>query len=195
MANASEQQQLEGFESLLEEVRRQLTYAQIHFSIWEQLWPTEENVDIINAYRGFFLPTRDANLDLFFITISNVVSNDPRAPSLYRLLSMIDNYPGLAPNIIDIQLLRNRLKAQKNLLKRIKGFRNKRAAHWGTEVSEQIGPVRFGESREVLKELQNIFNEISYAHGNQTWIFKPTEHRDASRVIDNLRRIFGKPKL
>ena len=56
---------LDEFKSLLNAVRLQLLDAQMHFDIWEELWPTQEKVDIINAYKGFFLPTRDAHLDRF----------------------------------------------------------------------------------------------------------------------------------
>jgi hypothetical protein len=184
----SKKEQLSEFELLLEEVRKQLLDAQIHFDIGEQLWPTAENVDVLNAYKGFFLPTRNAHFDRFCIKISNVVSNDRRAPSFYRLLNMISSDPSLAPSI-NTRLLPTQLKAQKNLLETIQGFRDKRAAHWDTGVSEQIDPVKFGESHDMLKKLQDIFNEISGAHGNQIWVFKPMEHRDAARVLSNLRRI------
>lgn len=137
MTLSTEKQQVKEFESLLDEVRKQLLDAQIHFDIWEQLWPTEENVHIINVYRGFFQPTRIAHLDRFFIKASNVMSNDPTSPSFYRVLNMIRKDVNLAPGI-ELRALRNRLKKQKNLIERIRQYRNKRAAHWDTEVTGRL---------------------------------------------------------
>jgi len=106
---SSEEQRLTEFKLLLGEVRKQLIDAQSHFDIWEQLWPTEENVRVINTFRGFFMPTRNAHLDRFFIKVSNVVSNRRTSPSFYRLLTMLSVAPSLAPGI-NIRSLRSRLK-------------------------------------------------------------------------------------
>lgn len=43
----------EEFENVFEILRKQLFDASVHFYISEQLWPTEEVVDIINRYKGF----------------------------------------------------------------------------------------------------------------------------------------------
>jgi hypothetical protein len=56
-------QQTAEFKSLLEELRKQLLDASIYFDIWEQLWPTTQVVDVINRYKGLFMPTRKAILD------------------------------------------------------------------------------------------------------------------------------------
>ncbi len=188
MDTASQQESAKEFRLLLDEARRQLQDAQTHFDIWVELWPTEQNVKVINAYRGFFIPARKAHLDEFFIKVSNVVSNDHRAPSLYRLLDMVDRMPSLAPGL-NLPSLRDRLKKQKGLLRRIKRYRNKRAAHWDTDLSKPTEPVQLGESKEMLKELQDMFNEISSAHtGGQVWVFTILEHRDTYRLLDRLRQ-------
>ena len=51
--------------SVLEELRRPLLDASMHFEIWEGLWPTKQVVDVINRYKGFFMPTRKAILTKF----------------------------------------------------------------------------------------------------------------------------------
>ena len=180
---AVDKEQVADFRSLLEELRKQLLEACVHFDIWEQLWPTEEVVSVINQYRGFFIPARIAHLNQFFIKVCNVLSNDPKSPSLYRVLSMIGRNPELAPNI-DARKVKSRLRKHKDVLEGIKQYRDTKSAHWDMSISDAEKPVLFGESREMLKELQKIFNEIYRSHtGNRRWSFKPLEHDDASRLL------------
>lgn len=176
------------FELLLENVRRQLLEAQLHFDIWAQLQPTKENVDVIEAYRGFFLPSQNAHIDRFYIKISSVVSSDRREPSLHRLLRMLDRDPGLAPGI-DVRSLRTGLGKQRALLERITDYRRKRAAHWDTGNSESLDPARVGEIQQLLAEMESIFNQIHRAHtGHEVWSFEVVEHDDATRMLDRLRK-------
>jgi hypothetical protein len=175
------------FELLLEEVRRQLLEAHTHFDIWEQLLPTKEKVDVIEAYRGFFLPSLNAHIDRFYIKVSNVVSSDSRQPSLYRLLKMLTCNPALAPGI-DVRNLRTRLGRQKGLLKRIDDYRDRRAAHWDMDNSEPLDPGQVSEIQHLLREMGGIFNEIHRAHtGHEVWSFRLMEHGDTSRMLSKLR--------
>ena len=158
--NTIDEEEVREFESLFEELRKQLLDASIHFDIWEQLWPTEQVVDVINQYKGFFLPTRNAHLSQFFIKVCNVLSNDLKSPSLYRVLSVIGKNPSLASGISTRTI--NRLKKHKDVLKGIEQYRNTKAAHWGTNILEPQKPVLFGKSQQMLKELHSIFNELKY---------------------------------
>ena len=60
----------EEFENAFADLRKQLLDASVHLDIWERLQPTEEVVDIIRQYKGFFLPTSNAHIDQFIIKIS-----------------------------------------------------------------------------------------------------------------------------
>jgi adenosyl cobinamide kinase/adenosyl cobinamide phosphate guanylyltransferase len=183
--NAKDEEQEAEFRSLLEKLRQQLLAASVHFDVWVQLFPTTQVVDVINQYKGFFQPTREAHLDQFFIKVSNVVSNDPRSPSFHRIFKMLDNNPALASGV-DVQLLRKRLEQHKEVLERIKKHRNKRAAHWDTQEQVQRKPVLLGESKRMLEELQGIFNEISGAHSKNVWSFKYSEQSDSSSLLNVL---------
>ena len=174
------------FNSLLEELRKQLLEACIHFDIWEQLWPTEEAVGVINQYKGFFQPTREAHLDRFFIKVLNVVSNDARSPSFHRIFKMLDNNPALASGV-DVRSLRKRLKQHKDVLRRIKDYRDTRAAHWDTQLVAEPKPVLFGDSKRMLEELQNIFNKISGAHSGNVWSFKYSQQSNATGLLNALK--------
>ena len=184
--DTTDEEQTKEFKSLLENLRKQLLDACIHFDIWVQLFPTAQIVDVINQYFGFFQPTREAHLDRFFIKVSNVVSNDPKSPSFYRIFKMLDNSPTLASEV-NVRSLRNRLKQHKEVLKRIEEYRNKRVAHWDTQEQAQRKPVLFGDSKRMLEELQDIFNEISSAHSGEEWSFKYSQHSNTSRLLNVLK--------
>jgi len=185
MRITDEKQVLE-FESLLEELRKQLLDACVHFDIWVQLFPTAQVVDVINQYVGFFQPTREAHRDRFFIKVSNVTSSDPKSSSFYRILKMLDNNPALASGV-NVRSLRKRLKQHKKVLEAIKDYRDTRGAHWDTQVRAQRKPVLFGESRRMLNELQDMFNEICGAHSGNVWSFKYSQQDNTASLLNTLK--------
>ena len=187
--NRDDEPQTKEFRSLLEELRKQLLDASMYFDIWEQIWPTAQVVDIINRYKGFFQPTRKALFDQFCIRICNVISNDRRLPSFHKIFKMLDTNPNLALEI-DVRSLRKRLKQHRAVLTAINDYRNTKAAHW--DITNQIAerkPVLFGDSRRMLKELQDIFNEICGAATNGEWSFKPVEHGDTDSLLNHLKEL------
>lgn len=184
--------QITEFKCLLEELRKQLLDASMHFEIWEGLWPTEQIVDVINQFKGFFLPTRNAHIDRFYIKVCNIVSNRSSQPSFYRVFSMLNKNATLAP-ALDVRLLKKRLKSHKKTLSAIEQYRNSRGAHWDTEIPTQRKPILFGDCRRMLEELQNIFNEISGASTKNVWSFKPLQHDDTSRLLNELKIRHYKP--
>lgn len=160
----------------------------MHFEIWEELWPTNQVVDVINRYKGFFLPTRNAHLDRFIIKVSNVVSNDSRSPSFYRAFRMVAGNPDLAPSI-DVRPLRKRLSQHKKVLNSISNYRNTKAAHWDTTQVAIRKPVLFGDSKRMMKDLQNIFNEICGAATNGVWSFNVVQHGDTATLLSHLNEL------
>jgi hypothetical protein len=185
--DVADNEQTAEFRSLLEEIRKQLLDACIHFDIWEQLWPTKEAVSVINQYRGFFLPTRDAHLDRFFIKVCNVLSNKPNSPSFYRILGILSKNPQLAPTANARELI-NRIKRHKSVLRGIEQYRNTRAAHWDIDIQKQRKPVLFGDCKRMLEELQSVFNQISRAHSQNVWSFKPLEHSNTKSLLNTLKK-------
>jgi len=149
------------FDELLQRVEHELLRAQEHFDNWEAIFPTQQVIDVLNRYVGFFRPTIDAHIAQFFIKVANVTGTDQRLPSLYRLFKMIEEHADLAPNV-NIKTLRSRLKAQRQLLERVRKFRDTRIAHFDTTIKPDA--VLFGESRSLLQELEDVFNEIRIAH-------------------------------
>lgn len=187
--NIDDEAQTKEFRSLLEELRKQLLDASIHFDIWEALWPTEKVAGVLDKYRGFFLPTRNAHLSAFFIKVCNIVSNDPKSPSFYRVLSMLNKDGALAPNV-DVMLIKQRLNGHKPTLKAIKRYRDTRAAHWDTTNHEaERKPVLFGDSRRMLTELQDIFNEICGAVTRNHWSFELSPRGDSELLLKHLSEL------
>ena len=133
MDKQNEQETAE-LKSLLEELRRQLLEASMHFDIWVGLYPTAQVVDVINRYKGFFLPTTKAHFDQFCVRISNIISSDYRAPSLYKVFKILD-------------------------------------------------------AKRLLKELQEMFNEISGASTNNVWSFKVSQHGDTTALLNHLNEL------
>jgi len=187
MDKQNEQETAE-LKSLLEELRRQLLEASMHFDIWVGLYPTAQVVDVINRYKGFFLPTTKAHFDQFCVRISNIVSSDYRAPSLYKVFKILDANPSLAQNV-DIRSLRKRLKQHRKVLEGIKFYRNTKGAHWDTGQVIKRKPVFYGESKRLLKELQEMFNEISGASTNNVWSFKVSQHGDTTALLNHLNEL------
>ena len=169
------------FESLIEEVRKQLLAAQTHFDIWEALYFRSEDVAaVLDMYKGFFVPTIDAHVTVFFIKALNVVDSDKRAPSFHRVFRMIERDSTLAPGL-SLEALLHRLEKQQDTLDRLKSVRNKRAAHWDTKSEPDT--VLVEESRTLLQELQSIFNDIHNAHAGSMWRFKLLDDHHTGDVV------------
>ena len=188
----------EEFENVFGILRKQLLDACTHFYIWEQLFPSEKVIDIINRYIGFFQPTREAHLDGLIIKVSEILNTRHDAASFYRILNMIGRNPNLAPDI-NVHEIRKRLRNHKKVTEAIKNYRNKRVAHWDTTsvkervVPEYAGikrlgkPMFFGETKEMLAELQAIYNKISASHSSEVWSFKYSQQSDTIVLLEALR--------
>ena len=175
------------FKEVYEILRSQLLEASVSFDIFEKIWPTEKVVDILNQYIGFFQPTRLAHLDRFIIKISNVLDNKQSSPSFYNIINNINKFPDLAPGL-NVHKIKRRIRSHREALEEIKDYRNKRAAHWDTTVI-QPKPVIYGKSKKLLKELINIYNEISSSHSHNQWSFSYSQHRDTEALLERLIKV------
>jgi hypothetical protein len=187
----------ETFEYVFGILRNQLLNASVNFYIWEQLFPTEKVIDIINRYIGFFQPTREAHLDGLIIKVTEILSGRANAASFYHILDMIARNPKLAPGI-DVDQMRGRLANHRKVVEAIKHYRNKRVAHWdiseaNRQAPEYAGikrlgkPVLFGETREMLADLQAIYNKISASHCQTIHAFRYGQQADTPTLIETLR--------
>ena len=175
------------FEYIFKELRKQLIKASVHFDIVEKLWPTEQVVDILNRYIGFFRPTREAHFDSFILKVSDILNErNKRSPTFYRVLKMISNNPNLAPSI-NVQEIEERLGNHKTTIRKITDYRNKQAAHNDTKVTKRY-PVRYGESKRLLEELKETFTEISRSHSKDVWSFRSSQQGDTDSLLEALKK-------
>ena len=172
----------EEFENVFKRLILELRAASVHFYIWERLHITEETVDIISEYKGFFLPTRDAHNDRFISKVSDIMSKHPNAPSFYRVLNMIGGNPKLAPDV-NVGEIKGRLEKHEEVLKAIKYLRNKRVDHWDTSVEKLSRKVLYGDAKRMLEDLKEICDEISSSHSGQMDAFRYIEQEDIIRLL------------
>ena len=190
MASESEtriKNEQEEFENIFAILQRQLLAASVQFYIWEQLRPTGKVVSTINQYKGFFRPTRDAHNDRFINKVSDVMSNNPNAPSFYRILNMIGRNSKLAADI-SVREVKKRLRKHKKVLEAIKDLRNKRVDHWDTSIEGLSKHVLYGDAKKMLEDLKKISNEISASHSRSIHAFRYVEQGDTTSLLEALKR-------
>ena len=175
------------FETLLNEIRGQLLQAQTSFDIWFNLQAQDNDMlDILDSFKGFFIPTQDAHLDRYLIKIGNVLDDNQKhknAASFYRLLKMMRDDPNLAHGL-DIDALQGRI--EKGVGKRVTILRHTRAAHW--QIGARTQDVYLNEIRDLLTELESIFNDVHRAiYSKEIWSFQVAQSTDTQTVIDCLQ--------
>ncbi len=184
----------EKFKKWRQKLGEELIRARVHFSICEQLWPSKESMTLIKRFRGFFLPTRDAHLSLFFLQITKITDRRKDCITFWRFLEEAEKSPSLIPKLsIPMKELRERLEANSNILKSIRTHRNKRIAHldercsWPDSPIWKDNPVTYGEAKKLLQNLESIFGTLSVAHDGLGWFFEPIRREDTSRLLQKLR--------
>ncbi|NQW22911.1 MAG: hypothetical protein HQ475_05640 [SAR202 cluster bacterium] len=171
----------------MERVRIELLYARLSFSTWLDLWPESEDiVTMLNAYKGFFAISRAALIDHCFIKIGNVTdSKHKKAPSFYNLFQMLEN-PNPNADGFDIEGCRQKLKAQREVERKVRRYRDKKAAH--SEINATPEPVHIEEMRTLLDNLEMVFHDIySFANPGERFSFKILENADTSHLMKALR--------
>lgn len=184
----------ERFQKWRRAIADELVAAYTHYHIWEQLWPSEESVKLLNQYRVFFHYTTAAHVQLFLLRISKITEDRRDSVNFWRLLDEIEKAPGLVPGLSKSKMkgLRQQLQAQSDLLRRIRTHRDKRIAHvdsrhsWPDDNLWQDKAVTVGEAEVLLEKLENIFNTISSAHDGQVWSLRTVGVDDAGRLLRSL---------
>jgi len=180
------------FDRLLDAHRQQLLDATYNFYLWKSLENRDEGrARVLNAYRGFFKPAIDALRTQFVINLVNLIGTDPRLPNVYRLLNIAEADSNLAPNL-DVGKVRSRLKGLKKTRDKLKNYRDKRVAHWDTEVEPDAIPT-IGEVEGLLAELEPIFHEINLARNpGRHWSMSYSEKAHVETLLTTLQDLFDK---
>ena len=169
----------------------ELIAAYNHYHIWEQLWPSEESVRVLNRFRVFFHYTIAAHSQLFFLHVTKVTEDRRDSVNLWRLLDEVEKHPSLVPRLLisKVRQFRERLKAHSEIIRRIRTYRDKRIAHvderhsWPDSRLWQDKVVTVGEAKILLQDLESIFNTLSAAHDGQRWSLKTIGLEDTTTLL------------
>ena len=117
-----------------------------------------------------------------------VTDRQKHQPSLYNGLRLLEQDCDLAKKkSLEIESLRQRLDAKSTGLEKVRDFREKRVAHWDPDEPQDL--VNEDEGRDVLKELQAIFNDIYEAiHPGMKWSFIRRQGNDTTHMLEALKR-------
>jgi len=176
-----------------DEIAGELAWANTHFRIWEQLWPTEHTVRIINKFRVFFQTTRQAHLQQFLLSVSKIMDKRRGSKSIWSLLNAVDNNPSLLQNKpLDTHQLWVKLDAHNSLIERIRIHRDKHIAHidasqsWPDSDIWKKNPVTIGEAKQLMEDLEDVFNKISTAYDGHVWVLEYLGIDDTTSLINEL---------
>jgi hypothetical protein len=197
----------EKFGLRLKRIVDELVNARGYIGVWEQLWPTNENiVRVENRYRSFFGFVRMSLNNQFFLSLSKIVEQRSRNEnlSIWRLLEIIETDPKLVSKPLDLDNLKRVLKEKQDLLKRIVDYRDKELAHiddsYLLNVKLNKGrnkkvKILLGEVKVLQKDLEEIVNEICGAYDNSDQDFETIEHDDTTRLLDDLIKWLDRERL
>jgi len=94
----------EEFGERLQSLRADLFSAKMYYSVWIATWPTEEAVDILNRWRGFFSPVREALFGMSILQAAKLFDRDQRTISFPNLLKAATLEPELVPHALEGEL-------------------------------------------------------------------------------------------
>jgi len=182
------------FKQRLNTIINEIIYARGCFGIWEQLWPKNEKVARVeNRYRSFFRFTRTALNEQLFLSLAKVVEKRQRKENLniWRLIESIEEYPSLISKPLDVESIKSRLDDKSDIFDRIIYYRDKELAHiddkylLSTNENKKV-KLLFGDVKALLKELEEIVDEISVAHNGNPWRFETLDHNDTTGLLNDM---------
>jgi len=172
-----------------------------------------KNVETINKFKNFFLPSLEANRKVFAIELAKAFDSDKKSLSLRKIInyarsnrkkltgedfkefnqgrelvdSLVEGYVGITEDLL--KQCEKKLIGIDAVIKRLKKFRNTKLAHdqiaeTDTILTVEEAEMLFERSGEILNLLSSALNHESWAHLHEKdW----TQHHTKS-VIDYLRK-------
>ncbi|MCH7971315.1 MAG: hypothetical protein IH960_09805 [Chloroflexi bacterium] len=129
-----------------------------------ELWPSDERVVILNRYKGFFWPTREALRQTMLMATSRIVDTDNRTIGIPVIVNAIRCNPELLPHASDDLLgkLENRSAEISETVVKLTKLRNRRLAHWDRGEFE-LPPIEKQEMDRLIEQSKELFNDFSSA--------------------------------
>jgi len=177
------------FKRQLDELQRQIFRAIVSYQVRLALWETPGVVDILNRYRGFFIPVRDALYGTMFMGFAKVFDHDSRTVSLKNLMKVAkEDVADLVPNMTrkKIDDLEQRLSQHDAILKAIKRLRDQHLAHLDAAPKPNL-PLIKKDVDQMIKTLEDVFNQLSQGHDGSVYSWSYQANRSAGETSEILR--------
>jgi len=175
------------FKRQLNEIQREIFRAIVSYELRLSLWETPQVVNILNRYRGFFIPVRDALFGTMVMGFAKVFDRDNRTMSLKNLIKVAKmDVVNLVPRmtIEKIEELEQQLSQHNVVLKAIKQMRDQHFAHLDA-VPDQKLPLIKRDFDRMVETLKNVFNELSKGHDGSVynWSYQARQSERETRKI------------
>jgi hypothetical protein len=145
-----------------------------YFSTWRGLMVEDEvSAHALNRYRGLFLPARGALLWTTLMQFAKVFDRNPKTISLRNLLAAAKkDRERLTPYITNenLQHIEQKIEESKDLLNRLKRFRDKRLAHHDADVKDDMS-LLYGEVKKLVEEVKSMYNSLTKGYDRSVTSF------------------------
>lgn len=174
----------------------------------------KKNVMIINQYRYFFVPTKEALRVHFFLELAKLFDSSNESLHIDKIINftnsnikhltadafeeynksksrkfieeLVEKYKNIDQS--DLNSLKNMINEQKVIIKKLRTYRDKWIAHDQTSKIS-LPKISSAEVKILFKIIQKILNTISGKLNSESWIYpqvKFNAKRHVSLVIDRL---------
>jgi len=177
------------FKRQLDELQRQIFHAIVSYHVRLALWETPEVVDILNRYRGFFIPVRDALYGTWVMGFAKVFDRDSRTVSLKNLMKVAkEDVSNLVPKMTGkkIDELEQRLSQHDTILRTIKRLRDQHLAHLDAAPEPKL-PLIKKDVDQMIETLEDVFNQLSQGHDGSEYSWSYQTNRSAWETSEILR--------
>lgn len=147
---------------LIQKLADGINFAEAGYEIWFTLAGKDKAYEQYSAelqdyqYRDFFDSVLSTHFKVMFIEIASLFDSRKQASSFYKLQRSLKD-DGRADLVDRIE---NEVSSHRDLIKRIKGNRNKRIAHYDMTWTEERVYKEFGVRPNEVGSLLEVFNEL-----------------------------------
>ena len=186
------------FSRRMEQLGQLVTDAVAYFSAWDPLYYADPDaVAVFNRYSGHFTPARVGLQLVMTLGIAKLFDQNWRAISIPNVISTAErNLSTFVPLLEDATLteMKQRMRAQALVLRRLTRLRNKRLAHYDVVINGRID-ITYEELSHLVEDIKWIWNELDHGHRQNVTAFQRLEddaRRHTAALIDALRAAPGR---
>jgi len=177
------------FARQLNELQREIFRAIVSYEVRLALWETPQVANILNRYRGFFIPVRDALFRTMVMGFAKVFDRDSRTMSLKNLMKVAKkDVSNLVPSMTreKIEELQQRLSQHDAVLEAIKQMRDQHFAHLDAAPDPRL-PLIKGDVDRMVETLKDVFNQLSQGHDGSVYSWSYQTRRSEWETSEILR--------